>query len=166
MKQLKDILEGLLRGQQSTLDAGEDDIRKAFNVPTIKDFHGISGNKFIRIIDWICPSLFEKYRGRIATTKDMSGMHIRLYKDRMPHKDDPYIFEFAVVNDHGMHSWGLGGWKAYLHESEKDAEKIVMKVIERLAYEPGLLDKFFDQCDNYYRVGKQSERVKNPLTDL
>ena len=167
MKQLIEYInEGLLRGMEDVLASGEDDLRAAFNVPTIKDFRGTSGNRFIRIIDWICPELFEKYRGRIATTKDMSGLQIRLYKDRRPFEGDPYIFEFSVVDYRGYHSWGLGGWKTYLHESEKDAEKIVMEVIERLAFEPGLLDKFFDQCDNFYKVGKQSERVKNPLTDL
>ena len=62
MKQLyKYIEEGLLGGMEDILDRGEEDLRKAFNVPTIKDFRGTSGNRFIRIIDWICPELFEKY---------------------------------------------------------------------------------------------------------
>lgn len=166
MKELKDVLEGLLRGMDNTLAAGEDDLRATMNVPSIKDFRGISGNRFIRIIEWICPEVFEKYRGRISTTRDMAGLQIRLYKDARPYEGDPYIFEFSVIDKRGWSSWHLPAWKTYLHESERDAEKIVMQVIERLAYEPGLLDKFFDQCDRYYKAVKPSEKVKNPLTDL
>ena len=64
MKQLKDILEGLLRGQKSTIDSGDSDLRKTYNLPAYKDVRKSAFNPNIAIIDWVCPELFNKYAGK------------------------------------------------------------------------------------------------------
>lgn len=166
MRQLKDILEGLLRGQQSTLDSGDSDLRKTYNIPTYKDVRGSSFNKNIAIIDWVCPELFSKYAGKTATTRDMAGLQFRLYKGPAAKSDIPYLLDISCINERHSNSWGIPGWKAYIYENEKFAVKQVLQLIEKLAFESGKLDEFFEQAERSYKATKQSDKTKNPLTDL
>ena len=166
MKQLKDILEGLLRGQQSTLDSGDSALRETYNIPTYKDVRGSSFNKNIAIIDWVCPELFNKYAGKNATTRDMAGLQFRLYKGPAAKSDIPYLLDISCINERHSNSWGIPGWKAYVYENEKFAIKQVLQLIEKLAFEPGKLDEFFEQAERSYKATRESEKTKNPLTDL
>ena len=166
MKTLYNIYEGLLKGQQSTLDNGEDDIRKTYNLPTYKDVRKSVFNKNIAIIDWVCPDLFNKYAGKTATTRDMAGLQFRLYKGPSAKSDIPYLLDISCINEKHGNSWGIPGWKAYVYEPEKFAVKQVLQLIEKLAFEQGKLDAFFEQADRSYKATRQSEKIKNPLTDL
>jgi hypothetical protein len=167
MKDLKEyIYEGLLRGQKSTLDAGETDLKDAYNLPTYKDVRKSVFNPNIAIIDWVCPDLFNKYAGKTATTRDMAGLQFRLYKGPAAKSDIPYSLDISCINKRHSNSWGIPGWKAYIYENEKFAIKQVLQLIEKLAFEPGKLDEFFEQADKSYKAVRQSEKIKNPLTDL
>ena len=167
MKNLKTyIYEGLLRGQKSTLDGGDSALRETYNLPTYKDVRGSQFNKNIAIIDWVCPELFSKYAGRISTTRDMAGLQFRLYKGPAAKSDIPYLLDISCINERHSNSWGIPGWKAYVYENEKFAVKQVLQLIEKLAFEPGKLDEFFEQADKSYKATRQSEKKKNPLTDL
>lgn len=160
------MYEGLLRGQQSTLDNGDSDLRKMYNLPTYKDVRGSAFNPNIAIIDWVCPELFNKYAGKTATTRDMAGLQFRLYKGPKAKSDIPYLLDISCINERHSNSWGVPGWKAYIYENEKVAIKQVLQLIEKLAFEPGKLDEFFEQAERSYKATKQSDKTKNPLTDL
>ena len=167
IKSLKTSLyEGLLRGQQSTLDSGESDLRKTYNLPAYKDVRGSAFNPNIAILDWVCPELFSKYAGKTATTRDMAGLQFRLYKGPAAKSDIPYLLDISCINERHGNSWGVHGWKAYIYENEKFAVKQVLQLIEKLAFEPGKLDEFFEQAERSYKATRQSEKTKNPLTDL
>lgn len=167
IKSLKTSLyEGLLRGQQSTLDSGMSDLRKTYNIPTYKDVRGSSVNKNLAIIDWVCPELFSKYAGKIATTHDMTGLQFRLYKSPAAKSDIPYLLDISCINERHSNSWGIPGWKAYANGTEKFAVKQVLQLIEKLAFEQGKLDEFFEQAERSYKATRESEKIKNPLTDL
>lgn len=160
------INEGLLRGQQSTLDSGDSDLRKTYNIPTYKDVRRSAFNPNIAIVDWVCPGLFSKYAGKTATTRDMAGLQFRLYKGSTAKSDIPYLLDISCINERHSNSWGVPGWKAYVGANEKFAVKQVLQLIEKLAFEPGKLDKFFEQAERSYKATRVSEKIKNPLTDL
>ena len=166
MKTLYNIYEGLLKGQQSTLDAGDTDLKDAYNLPAYKDVRRSAFNPNIAIIDWVCPELFKKYAGRTSTTRDMAGLQFRLYKGPKAKIDIPYVLDISCINEKHGNSWGIPGWKAYVYEPEKFAVKQVLQLIEKLAFEQGKLDAFFEQADRSYKATRQSEKIKNPLTDL
>jgi hypothetical protein len=167
MKSIKEyIYEGLLRGQQSTLDSGDSDLRKTYNIPTYKDVRRSAFNPNIAIIDWVCPELFNKYAGKIATTRDMAGLQFRLYKGSTAKSDVPCLLEISCINERHGNSWGVPGWKTYVYENEKVAIKLVLQLIEKLAFEPGKLDEFFEHAERSYKATRVSEKIKNPLTDL
>lgn len=160
------MYEGLLKGQKATLEFDEDDLKKMYNIPDYKDVRKTSVNKNIAIIDWVCPELFEKYAGRMSTTRDMAGLQFRLYKGPAAESDIPYLLDISCINERHSNSWGIPGWKAYVYENEKFAIKQVLQLIEKLAFESGKLDVFFEQADKSYKAVRQSEKIKNPLTDL
>ena len=167
IKSLKTSLyEGLLRGQQSTLDSGDSDLRKTYNIPAYKDVRRSAFNPNIAIVDWVCPELFSKYAGKTATTRDMAGLQFRLYKGPKAKSDIPYLLDISCINERHSNSWGIPGWKAYIYEIEKFAVKQVLQLIEKLAFEPGKLDEFFEQAERSYKATRVSEKIKNPLTDL
>lgn len=167
MKTLKEYIhEGLLKGQKATLDNGDFDLRKTYNIPTYKDVRRSAFNPNIAIIDWVCPELFNKYAGKIATTRDMAGLQFRLYKGTTAKSDVPYLLDISCINERHGNSWGIPGWKAYVYEAEKFAVKQVLQLIEKLAFEPGKLDEFFEQAERSYKATRESEKIKNPLTDL
>ena len=167
MKDIKEYMyEGLLKGQKATLDNGDFDLRKTYNIPTYKDVRRSAFNPNIAIIDWVCPELFSKYAGKIATTRDMAGLQFRLYKGTTAKSDVPYLLDISCINERHSNSWGIPGWKAYVYEAEKFAVKQVLQLIEKLAFEPGKLDEFFEQAERSYKATRQSEKTKNPLTDL
>lgn len=166
MKTLRNILEGLLRGQKSTLDSGDSALRETYNIPAYKDVRRSVFNPNISILDWVCPELFKKYAGRTSTTRDMVGLQFRLYKGPSAKSDIPYLLDISCINERHSNSWGIHGWKAYIYENEKFAVKQVLQLIEKLAFEPGKLDEFFEQADKSYKAVRQSEKIKNPLTDL
>ena len=80
--------------------------------------------------------------------------------------DIPYVLDISCINEKHGNSWGIPGWKAYVYEPEKFAVKQVLQLIEKLAFEQGKLDAFFEQADKSYKAVRQSEKTKNPLTDL
>ena len=45
-------------------------------------------------------------------------------------------------------------------------KKQVLQLIEKLAFEPGKLDEFFEQAERSYKATRESAKIKNPLTDL
>ena len=50
--------------------------------------------------------------------------------------------------------------------NEKFAIEQVLQLIEKLAFESGKLDEFFEQAERSYKATRESEKIKNPLTDL
>lgn len=167
MKDIKEYMyEGLLKGQKATLEFDEDDLKKMYNIPDYKDVRRSAFNPNIAIIDWVCPELFSKYAGKTATTRDMAGLQFRLYKGPAAKSDIPYLLDISCINEKHSNSWGISGWKAYVYETEKFAVKQVLQLIEKLAFEQGKLDKFFEQAERSYKATRQSEKIKNPLTDL
>jgi hypothetical protein len=162
----KYMYEGLLKGQKATLAFDENDLKKVYNIPDYKDVRRSVFNKNLAIIDWVCPDLFNKYAGKTATTRDMAGLQFRLYKGTAAKSDIPYLLDISCINEKHSNSWGIPGWKAYVYENEKFAVKQVLQLIEKLAFEQGKLDAFFEQAERSYKATRQSEKTKNPFTDL
>jgi hypothetical protein len=59
MKDLKQILEGLLRGQEDTIVNGENDLNAALGIPTVDDFRWNSSGCSVY---FPCAEIMRKYR--------------------------------------------------------------------------------------------------------
>ena len=59
---MKTLKESLLDNMEDIIARGEDDIKKALNIPTVKDFVKNPYHSKQTSVTWICPSIVKKYK--------------------------------------------------------------------------------------------------------
>ena len=144
MKQLKQMFEGLLKGQADTIANGEKDINASLGIPTINDFiWNSSGNS----VYWACEDRLKKYNGYNWCPKRSSGMQFSVVKHkevgcwieiRLCEADTKFASYYAKT----LKGWHSNKW----HDKPVNyLKKVVISLIEHLAKNP----KAFDELLNY-----------------
>ena len=144
MKTLKNILEGLLRGMDDTIDSGQADLEKVLNIdtiPTVKDFSQNPYSKTMYLVPWYCPDVLKKYKKLYP--KMIKSEHTTLFfvLDKYGRTTDLNIL-IGVNTDITCRKNALPGWNdGYVGADIRKCKGFVINLIEKLAKNPDKMDK-------------------------
>ena len=144
MKELKQILEGLLKGQGETISNGENDINASLGIPSIDDFRwNLSGCS----VYFPCAEILRKYRGYSWCPWHSSGLQFSIVK--VPTKGCYVTVRFCNENEKfaTYYAKELKGWQynKYVDKPVAYWKKVVISLIKHLAENP----KAFAEMLNY-----------------
>ena len=171
MRQLKDILEGLLRGMDSTLDSGQDVVDAVMNIdtiPTKKDFQKNPWNKDWYGVAWYCPDVLAKYKKLYPDLIRPEIKALWFVLDKYGHTCDLHV-SFSSGTDFMDSRQSIGGWDdSFQGATVAKYKGFVISLIERLAKNPEKIDKLMKHAYEYKKLGKGNYSYKEikSLTSL
>ena len=144
MKDLKEILsEGILSDIDDTVDSMDNNLESVLNVPTVKDFEQYKFNKNVYTVVWRS-AILEKYQKRYPKLfGKFDSLAISIRKD--PFGFDIYP-QLVIRRDNGTSlQKHIFGWRSsYVKQlGLRDAKKIAIDIIDKLAHNENKLDAFF-----------------------
>lgn len=143
MKHLKQILEGLLAGQDATLNNGEKDAKAALGVPTVDDFILNSSGSAVY---WECGDKLKKYNGYSWCPMRASGLQFSIY--RTVAKKCVITIKFCEEDTKfaSYYASQLKGWNTGKYSDKPVAycKKVVISLIEHLAKNPKAFNAMLD----------------------
>ena len=150
MKDLKQILEGLLRGQADTIANGEKDIDAALGVPTVDDFRWNSSGCAVY---FPCAETLRKYRGYSWCPWNASGLQFSIVK--VPSKGCYVAVRFCGEDEKfaSYYAKELKGWQ-YNKYSDKPVgywKKVIISLITHLAKNPKAFVEMLDYNAEVYK---------------
>ena len=164
MKNLKNILEGLLKGMNDTLDAGQDALSTALNldtVPKVKDFKRNPYNKDRQFAAWYCPNVLSRYSRMYPDMIDKSftSIHVVIdkYMDRVIHVD----LWFADSVDAICGKKAVQGWTDGFTAPLAKCKSIAIDMIKFLANNPDKMDKVMAYAYECFKFYKNNETDTN-----
>ena len=156
MKDLKDILEGLLRGMDDTLDSGQDALDAVMNidtVPTVKDFKQNPWNKHMHLVPWYCPDVLTKYKKLYPKMIKPEYTTLFFVLDKYGRSTDLNIM-IGESTDVTCRKNTLPGWNdGYVGADIRKYKGFVINLIKKLANNPDKMDKLMKyayECYNHY----------------
>lgn len=175
MKNLKSYIEeGLLRGMDDTLDAGQDDLDTAMDLktlPKVKDFKKNPYNKDWVEAGWYCPNVLDRYRHMYPDMieRDFNSIHIILdkYNERTVHVDLWFADNVDVV----CRKKAVQGWTDGFTAPLVKCKSIAIDMIKHIAQHPEKMDKIMAyayECFKFYnaRNDDHSYKVQKSIVDL
>ena len=150
MKELKQILEGLLKGQEATLASGENDLDAALGIPTIDDFRWNSSGCSVY---WECEDRLKKYNGYRWCPTRSSGLQFSVVKIS---SNSCYInvkFCEADTKFASYYASELKGWNSNYYSGKPVSylKKVVISLIKHLAKNPKAFDAMLDYNMETYK---------------
>lgn len=155
---MKTLKESLLDDMEDVIARGEDDIKKALNIPTVKDFIKNPYNSKQSSVKWICPSIVDKYKTKYPdmVADKWTGFELMLdtYNSRMT---DLHMY----LTDSDKHSFishkkVLPGWcDTFTGANLRHYKKMAIDIINILAEKPDLLDKVMEHTYKAFKLNKQ-----------
>lgn len=171
MKSLKDILEGLLRGMDDTLDSGQAAVDAVMNldtIPTKNDFQKNPWNKDWHGVAWYCPDVLAKYKKLYPDFVEPEINALWFVLDKYGRTCDLNIaFGSSTHFMDCRHS--IGGWNdGFVGATLAKYKGFVISLIEKLAKNPEKLDKLMKHAYEYKKLGKgnYSHKEIKSLTSL
>lgn len=150
MKQLKQILEGLLKGQSETIANGEKDINAALGVPTVDDFRWNSSGCSVY---FPCAEMMRKYRGYAWCPWNSSGLQFSIFRNI--DKKCFLTVSFCSENEKfaSRYAKELKGWQysKYVDKPVAYWKKVVISLIKHLAENPKAFAEMLDYNAEYYK---------------
>ena len=150
MKDLKQILEGLLRGQADTIANGEKDIDAALGVPTVDDFRWNSSGCSVY---FPCAEMMRKYRGYSWCPWNSSGLQFSIFRNI----DKKCFLTVSFCNENekfaSRYAKELKGWKYSKYADKPVAywKKVVISLIKHLAQNPKAFAEMLDYNAEIYK---------------
>ena len=159
---MRTLKESLLDNMEDVIDRGEDDIKKALNIPTVKDFVKNPYSSGQTSVKWICPRIVEKYKTKYPdmVNDKWTGFEFMLdaYNKRMT---DLHIY-LTDSTEFVSHKKVLGGWcDTFTGANLRQYKKMTIDIVDILAKKPELLDKVMEHA---YKAFKN--RNMSYLTDV
>ena len=150
MKDLKQILEGLLRGQADTIANGENDTDAALGIPKVDDFIWNSSGCSVY---FPCAEMMRKYRSYAWCPWNSSGLQFSIVK--VPSKGCYVTVRFCDENTKfaSYYAKELKGWQ-YNKYSDKPVgywKKVIISLIKHLAENPKAFAEMLDYNAEYYK---------------
>lgn len=144
---MKSLKESLLSDIEDTIANGEDDIKKALNIPTVKDFVKNPYNSKQTSVTWICPRIVEKYKTKYPdmVNDKWTGFEFMLdtYNSRMT---DLHIY-LTDSTEFVSHKKVLPGWcDTFTGANLRNYKKMTIDIINTLAKKSELLDKVMEHA--------------------
>lgn len=148
---MKTLKESILSDMDITLSATDDDAKKVLNgnVPTIKDFHYISNIWYG--VNWECPFLIKDFAKDVEKimqkyndnykAENIIGMRC-MYRQAL--STGHMIFGLYLYDKNGrsFNIRGIGSTTERI--GARDAERLILKFIERVCNDHSILDKIAD----------------------
>lgn len=162
MKNLKSYIEeGLLKGMDQTLAAGESDYEATMDiatVPTVKDFIKNPWNKNWYGFAWYCPNRLEKYKKLYPDICPSWATSIWFVLDNEYKPVDLNIFLGENNTDFKCKKSSVPGWNDGLIGSNITTyKKMAIQVIDKLARNSEKLDevmRYANEVRHYYHTHK------------
>ena len=159
---MRTLKESLLDNMEDVIDRGEDDIKKALSIPTVKDFVKNPYSSGQTSVKWICPRIVEKYKTKYPdmVNDKWTGFEFMLdaYNKRMT---DLHIY-LTDSTEFVSHKKVLGGWcDTFTGANLRQYKKMTIDIVDILAKKPELLDKVMEHA---YKAFKN--RNMSYLTDV
>lgn len=150
MKDLKQILEGLLKGQADTIANGENDTDAALGIPTVDDFRWNSSGCSVY---FPCAEMLRKYRIYAWCPWNPSGLQFSIFRNI----DKKCFLTVRFCNENekfaSRYAKELKGWQ-YNKYSDKPVgywKKVVISLIKHLAENPKAFDEMLNYNVEYYK---------------
>ena len=150
MKELKQILEGLLKGQADTIANGENDIDAALGVPTVNDFRWNSSGCSVY---FPCAEMMRKYRGYSWCPWNSSGLQFSIFRNI----DKKCFLTVSFCNENekfaSRYAKELKGWQynKYVDKPVAYWKKVVISLIKHLANNPKAFAEMLNYNAEYYK---------------
>lgn len=153
---MKTLKESLLDDMEDVIARGEDDIKKALNIPTVKDFVKNPYNSKQTSAKWICPNIIKKYKTKYPDMvyDQWTGFEFMLdtYNSRMT---DLHIY-LTDSTEFVSRKKVLGGWcDTFTGANLRNYKKMTIDIIEAFAKKPELLDKVMEHAYKATKLHKQ-----------
>jgi hypothetical protein len=172
MKNLKSYIEeGLLRGMDNTLDAGQAALDAAMNIdtiPTKNDFQKSPYNKDYYGVAWYCPDVLAKYKKLYPDFVESEINTLWFVLDKYGRLCDLTV-SFGRSTNFTDCRQPIVGWNdGFVGATLAKYKGIAISLIERLAKNPEKLDKLMKHADEYKKLGKGNYSYKEikSLTSL
>ena len=178
MKTLKNILEGLLKGMEDTLDAGQADLDTAMDIstlPKVKDFKRNPYNKDRQFVAWHCPNVLSRYKRMYPDMidKNFTSIHVVIdkYMNRVIHVD----LWFADSTDAICSKKAVQGWTDGFTAPLAKCKSLAIDMIKFLATHPEKMDKvmaYAYECFKFYKnnetdpVSGRKYKLQKSIIDL
>lgn len=174
MKTLKNILEGLLKGMESTLDAGQDDLDTAMDLktlPNVKDFKKNPYNKDWVEAGWYCPNVLDRYRRMYPDMIESNFNSIHIVLDKYNARNVHVDLWFADNVDVVCRKKAVQGWTDGFTAPLAKCKSIAIDMIKHIAQHPEKMDKIMAyayECFKFYnaRNDDHSYKVQKSIVDL
>lgn len=150
MKQLKQILEGLLKGQENTIANSENDIDAALGIPTIDDFRWNSSGCSVY---FPCADMMRKYRGYAWCPWNSSGLQFSIFRNI----DKKCFLTVSFCNENekfaSRYAKELKGWQynKYVDKPIGYWKKVVISLIKHLAENPKAFAEMLEYNAEVYK---------------
>ena len=153
---MKTLRESILSDIETTLSVTNDDVKNIINgdVPTINDFNMIKGTWYG--VDWKCPLLIKKFAKAVEKVmqrfdnkykaENIIGMRCMYHDTYLVPGHRIFGLYLYDKNERGFCIRGIGGTTEGI--SNMDAKRLILKFIEHVCNDHGILDKMVDIHNN------------------
>ena len=144
---MKTLKESLLSDIEDTIANGEDDIKKALNIPSVKDFVKNPYSSGQSSAKWICPETVAKYKKKYPDMVNdrWTGFEFMLdaYNKRMT---DLHMY-LTDNTEFVSHKKVLPGWcDTFTGANLRTYKKMTIDIVSILAKNPDILDKVMEHA--------------------
>ena len=130
---MKTLKESILADIDDVINRGEEDLIKAYNIPTVKDFFKDYDRQYT--INWNCPILFDKYKNKFKTINlqhgelnNLSGIQFKVYD---PSSSRPFVYMYFISDRYRI---VVKGWSWILNTSGlRNQKKEIIEGIKKIA---------------------------------
>lgn len=154
------INEGLLRGMDSTLASGEEDVDAVMNIdtiPTKKDFQTNPYNKNRHCVAWYCPDVLAKYKKLYPNFIDPEMNTLWFVLEKYGRVVD-FNLMFADSQSITCKKQAIWGWNdGFVGATVAQYKVFVINFINKIAKNSEKLDKLMEYANevhNHYRKTK------------
>ena len=149
---MKTLKESILSDMENTLDRGQDDLDKAFNVdtlPTVKDFNkGIFNRKWHQA-NWYCPNVIKRYRSKYPNFVPESADSISVILDAEYGRVVDCNLYFSTQGYAKLKS--IAGWNdAFVGANLRKYKQMAIDILTKLAKNPDKMDVMMKHANMYF----------------
>lgn len=156
---MKSLKESILANMDDVINRGEEDLIKAYNIPTIKDFY--KDFDYNNVVLWDCPLLFDKYKNKFKNIKlqlgrldNLSGIQFKIYNSGTPR---PFVYMYFISDGYRI---VVKGWSWILNTAGlRNQKKEIIEGIKKIA-NPEILDEIMNHSYMCYNL-KTNEYLMN-----
>lgn len=149
---MKTLKESILSKMENTLDRGQSDLDKAFNIdtlPTVKDFEkGIFNRKWHQA-NWYCPNVIKRYRSKYPHFVPEHADSISIILDAEYGRVVDCNLYFSTQGYAKLKS--ITGWNdGFVGANLRKYKQMAIDILTKLAKNPDKMDELMEYANMYH----------------